>query len=397
MLRSVLTILIIAIGIMALVGILTGVEIMKKAMLQNFSSIGANSFQLTGDVIKQNKNRRGGGRHISVSEGKDITYSDARAFLNRYSVPATVGLSIHPSGGETVQFGAVKTNPNIEIMGVDNAYFKISATPVAEGRIFSAYEVEAGAYNCVVGQGIAKTLLHAQWRSLLNKIISVGAAKYRVIGIAGEQGGSMFFNADNAIYLPIATARAVYGESNYVINVMTPNVTGKTIASDEAEGLFRAIRKVPLGSQSNFSVSQNDSLANMVLDDMRYLLIAVMVIGMITLLGSAIGLMNIMLVSVSERTREIGVSKALGAPASVIKQQFLTESVFISVLGGLLGVILGVLVGNILSHFMHTGFVIPWVWIFSGIALCTVVGIISGIYPAIKASRLDPIVALRYE
>lgn len=178
---------------------------------------------------------------------------------------------------------------------------------------------------------------------------------------------------------------------------MVKDIAQKAIAAEEAEGLFRVIRKVPAGTENDFAIQQNDNLATMLIDSIQYIGIAALVIGVITLLGSVIGLMNIMLVSVAERTREIGVAKALGAKPTVIRQQFLTESVLISLFGGIVGVILGMLVGNIFSLIFKTGFIVPWVWIGTGVGLCAVVGIISGIYPAIKASKLDPIVALRYE
>ena len=208
----------------------------------------------------------------------------------------------------------------------------------------------------------------------------------------------MVSDADNSVLIPLNTARDLYGGGDgYLISVIVPDVKLKDIASEEAEGLFRVIRKLPLGTQNNFTVTQNNDLVNIVLDNIKYIQLAAVVIGMITLLGSMIGLMNIMLVSVAERTREIGVSKALGARSSTIKRQFLTESIMISLMGGFAGIVLGILVGNLFGLIFKTGFIVPWVWIGMGVSLCAIVGIISGIYPAIKASRLDPIVALRYE
>ena len=205
-------------------------------------------------------------------------------------------------------------------------------------------------------------------------------------------------DADNSVLVPLSTARSVYGGDNtYVINVMVKDVKLKTLAAEEAEGLFRTIRKLPIGTENDFSINQNDSIAAMLMDNIKYISLTAVVIGIITLLGSVIGLMNIMLVSVAERTREIGVSKALGARSSTIKQQFLTESILISLMGGVLGVILGIAIGNLVGMLLKSGIIIPWLWMMVGISLCAIVGVISGIYPAIKASKLDPIVALRYE
>ncbi len=394
--RSVLTISIIGVGITALVGILTAIEVMKASIYSNFSSMGANTFQVTSDIITQKK--RGGGMQISFSQGKIINYDEAVAFKERYEFPATVGLSMTGSGMAVVRYESEKTNPNINTMGVDDAYFKISDTKLDAGRTFSNYELKAGSYVCMLGNGIAKKLFNNKVSNAIGKLVSVGSIKYRVIGVTEAKGGSMMLNADNLVFLPLENARKVYGEDErFVINVMVKDIAQKEMAKQEAEGVFRVVRKIPVGYANNFSVSENDNLANILLSSISIVGIAAVFIGFITLLGSVIGLMNIMLVSVAERTREIGVNKALGARSSVIKSQFLTESILISLMGGVTGVIMGMLVGNLFGLIFKTGFIVPWVWIFVGVSLCALVGIISGIYPALKAAKLDPIEALRYE
>ncbi len=168
-------------------------------------------------------------------------------------------------------------------------------------------------------------------------------------------------------------------------------------ALGESSGLMRIVRGDRLGAEDSFEIVKSDSLANILIDQIKYVTLAATIIGIITLLGAAIGLMNIMLVSVTERTREIGIRKSLGASQATIRRQFLIEAVVICQLGGLAGIILGVIIGNLMGLAFDGGFIVPWKWIFSGIAVCFVVGILSGLYPAIKAARLDPIDALRYE
>ena len=393
-LRSALTIAIIGICIMALVGILTAIEVMKESVNSNFSSMGVNSFQITNEVLKK-KNHKGGRR---TTEETNITYEEAKTFRQRFTFPCTVGISVDGSDVATVHSGSEKTNPNVHITGVDETYLDATDTKLDAGRNFSVSEIQSGSYSCILGSGVAKKLFKHDKNAAINQVVSVGDVKCRVIGIMESKGGSMVMDNDNMVIIPVNTARALYGERNsYLISVIVHDVKLKDIAAEEAEGLFRVIRKLPLGTMNNFSITQNNDLVNIVMDVTKYIRWAALIIAVITLFGSVIGLMNIMLVSVAERTREIGVSKALGARSSTIKRQFLTESIMISLMGGVAGVILGMLMGNIVGLFFNVGFVVPWLWIGLGVSLCAVVGVISGIYPAIKASKLDPIVALRYE
>ena len=395
-LRSGITIAVIGLGITALVGILTGIEVMKVAITSSLSSIGANSFQITSDVIKKKKHK--GGTNITITEGKSITWEEAKMFKDRFTFPSSVGISMTANQVATVHFGSEKTNPNTTITGADEAYLTVNDTKLEAGRNFTPAEIQSGTYVCILGNGTAKKLFKKKINDAIGKEVSLGDIKCRVIGIMESKGASMFMNSDNTVLIPVNTARQIYGGDNsYLLSILVNDVHTKDVASEEAEGIFRVIRRIPLGTQNNFSISQNADIANMVIEDTKYVQVAAILICVITLLNSVIGLMNIMLESVAERTREIGVSKALGARPSYIRSQFLTEAVMISLMGGAVGVVMGLFIGNAVGLFFHTGFVVPWAWIITGVALCAFVGIISGIYPAIKAAKLDPIVALRYE
>lgn len=395
-LRSGITIAVIGLGIMALVGILTGIEVMKVAISSSFTSMGVNSFQITSDVIKKKKHK--GGMNISVTEGKYITYAEAKLFKSRFTFPGHVSLSMQATNVGTVRYASEKTNPNITFNGVDEEHLVANDSKLSYGRNFTNIDVNSGKYICIIGEGIAKKLFKKRMSDAIDKVILVGNVPCRVIGVLESKGSSMFMNSDNSLLLPLNTARQIYGgENSYLLTVLVNDVKKKAMATEEAEGIFRVIRRLPLGSDNNFTISQNNDLVDMVLENTMVIEIAAIAICLITLLNSVIGLMNIMLESVVERTREIGVSKALGARSSTIRSQFLTEAIIISLMGGMVGIIAGMLMGNILGVFFHIGFVVPWPWVGLGIGLCLIVGIISGIFPAIKASKLDPIVALRYE
>jgi putative ABC transport system permease protein len=392
-LRTLLTALIIAIGLSALVGILTTIDAIKKSMTEAFSSMGANSF----NIRNRGSGIRIGGSGKRPKPFKSIKFEDAISFKERLQTPATISISVFASGGATVKYGQEKTNPNINIQGIDENGLASQGLNLALGRNFNANEVIVGNNVCIIGSEIAETLFKKQ--SPLDKIINAGNNKLRVIGVLEAKGSSVGFSGDRAVYVPLLKAKLINSNNNpsYTITVMVPNNDLMDNIIGEATAEFRNIRKVKIGSPNNFEITKSDAIAQTLFENLIYIRIGGIAIGIITLLGASIGLMNIMLVSVTERTREIGIRKAIGANPSIIRKQFLIEAVVICLMGGAFGILLGIGIGNLISFSMGGSFIIPWLFIIGGFVLCVIVGIASGYYPAKKASKLDPVEALRYE
>ncbi len=393
MLRTVLTILIIAFGIMALVGILTSIDALKGSISSSFSSMGSNSFTIRNSGM----NIHMGGKSKRAKRHSKITYYQAIEFSERFKYPSQVSVSTMADQIGVIKFESTKSNPNITVMGVDANYLDVSGYTLASGRNLTGHDLEEGLHVCLLGKELVDKLFKKT--NPIDKIVSVGPAKYRVVGTLAEKGSSMGFGGDKVCLIPLSNAKQDYGSvySTYSITVKLKQITDLEPATGEATSMMRNVRKDRIGEENSFEITQSDSLAGMVIESMSTITLSATIIGIITLLGASIGLMNIMLVSVTERTREIGIRKSLGATRKTIRKQFLTEAVVICQLGGITGVILGVLIGNLISIAVGGAFIIPWDWILLGVSVCFVVGLAAGIYPAIKASNLDPIEALRYE
>jgi putative ABC transport system permease protein len=393
LLRTILTVLMIAIGITALVGILTSIDAIKYKLTADFSQMGSNSFTIRNLGMNLSSGRRG----KAAKAFPPITYDQALVFSERFEYPAAVSVSALASMLSTVKYESKKTNPNVRILGSDPSYLQTSGYELESGRNFIPADMKSGAHVCIVGMDVVTMLFENE--DPLDKFVSIGAAKYKIIGVLKGKGSSIGMSADNQCLVTLSNVRQYYyrPEMSFTINVQAlgPENLEETIS--EATGLFRIVRKVPPGQDSSFEITKSDSLAAFVIDNLSMISLVATIIAIITLLGSTIGLMNIMLVSVTERTREIGVRKAVGASASTIRWQFLIEAIVIGQIGGAFGIIFGLLIGNGISLAMSGVFVVPWNWIFGGAAICFIVGVVSGFYPAQKAAALDPIDSLRHE
>ncbi len=395
LLRSVLTALIVAIGITSLVGILTAIDGIEYSVNESLSSLGANSFD-----IYSKWNRGSAQEGVKEKLFAPLQLSEAQKFVEQYSYPSTISLSARLTILAEVKHGSEKTNPNVNVMGANEEYMGIKGLNLENGRNFSSFEIQHGGRVAIVGHELSKTL-YGEGKDPVNTVVSFKGAQFKVIGKLKEKGSLSENNFDNMMIIPIVVANQLAAGVglNYRLNVGVTDPNQMDFAMGEATGVMRKIRRDEVGKINSFEIEKSESLAQEMESITSGLRMGGFGVGFITLLGASIALMNIMLVSVTERTREVGVRKALGATPLRIRQQFVIEAIVVCVLGGIVGVLLGISLGNVLSRFVFKidAFVMPWFWITLGMIVCIVVGLLSGYYPAHKASKLDPIESLRFE
>lgn len=394
LLRTILTVFIIAIGITALVGILSAVTALENTIAGDFSSMGANTFNI--QRYEFNTQRQSGRERNKINP--IISYRDVKEFEDNYNFPFTkTSISFFGTSQAEVKYDSEKTDPEVSVLGINEHFIQNSGLEVSEGRELNYFDVANSNSVCVIGSDLKKALLSDV--NPIGKTISIRGAKFKVIGVLKSKGATFGNNQDLRVLLPLQKARTLFTNPNinYALSIKVDKKDMLEGAQDDAIMTFRNVRGLNPIEDNNFGIERSDDLINRIGSITQYLYIAAWIISIITIFGSSIALMNIMLVSVTERTREIGVRKALGAKRKTIAFQFFMETMIIGQIGGIVGIGLGILVGLGVSAIADFRFTTPWLAMFSAFAICFLVAIISGLFPAIKAAKLDPIESLRYE
>ncbi len=394
LLRTILTAFIVALGITALVGVLTAIDGIQYSINDSLSDLGVNTFD-----IKSKRNRRNRTQGMTSKVYSPIRYKEAQRFVGRYDNTKTVSLTTTVTQTAEIKRLSEKTDPNVWILGANEHHVPLAGLNLKSGRNFSRIEIQYGSNVAILGEDIVKALFKKK-ESPINDEISILGSKFKIIGVLEKKGSMEGDRSDNSVIVPLINANKLgAGKAMYYnLKVEVSDPLQMDFAMGEATGIMRSIRRDRIGGENSFDVTKSETLAETMEGIASKVRIGGFAIGFVTLLGASIALMNIMMVSVTERTREVGVRKALGATPLRIRQQFIIEAIVVCLLGGVMGIILGITAGNLVSILFTKGsFVLPWLWMSIAFIVCIVVGLFSGYYPAYKASKLDPIESLRFE
>jgi putative ABC transport system permease protein len=395
-LRSALTMAGITIGVFSVIGVMTTVSALRGSIETGLSFLGSNMFQFsknpTGIILDGNNRRK-------ISQRKNITLDQAQRYQKLMEGYADVVClkAFYQNGPVQAVFSNRKTEPGISFLGTNEHFLVANQFTIGIGRNLTAADTDLGRPVAIIGQEILKKLFPAE--SPLGKLIKLGGRTYTVVGTFADKGSAFGQSEDNIAVVPITRFLSDFGSANASLNIATqaPSQVQYNETVDHAITAMRIVRGLAPEDENDFELYSNDSLIAAFAKVADAVRAGALVISGIALLAASIGIMNIMLVSVTERTKEIGIRKSIGARKVSILTQFLIEAVVISLAGGLAGILLGVMAGDGLAIMMKASIVFPWDWAAIGLIVCTVIGVGAGLYPALKAAGLDPIESLRYE
>jgi putative ABC transport system permease protein len=392
-LRSILTLAGIAIGVFSIIAIMTLLDALQSGIEGGLSQLGSNTFQ----IQKFPAMHFGGpGAMAKFRNRPDISYEQGLRLREKATIYKYISLEDY-KGTRVFKYGQYSTNPNMTLAGVLPDYLPCNNYTVTLGRFFTDNEVELASNVCIIGMEVVNKLFPKE--NPLGKNIILDKNEFKIIGILESKGEIFGQSQDNIALIPITRMQAIYGKTDRSINIaiQAPSKDTYDATVENVTSVMRVIRNVKPGEESNFEIFSNESLISSVNSFTKYFKYGAGFISFIALLAAGIGIMNIMLVSVTERTKEIGIRKAIGAKNRTILNQFLVEAIILCEIGGSAGIIFGIAAGNLLGIYLNTKVVIPVDWVVIGLVICSVVGIVFGVYPAYQAAKLNPIDALRYE
>jgi len=391
-LRSGLTLTGMVIGVFAIIVSITGVKVIDVYFKDTIQFLGASTFTIT-----RFPSVNFGPLDPSIRNRPPITYEQVERLERSLSLPATIS-PVEDFRLGRVTYRGEQTDPNIILLGTDEDFLDNFSWELSEGRFITEMDVLYGRPVAVLGNDVTEELFANE--TPIGKTVRFDGHRYEVIGVLKRKGNFLGFSLDNRIYTPITRGFTLYGQSNRNIassSVRAVNARQFMAVREEVIGKFRTVRKVPPGKDNNFELSTNDTMQSAFEAFTGTLTLGGAVIGFIALIAAGVGIMNIMLVSVTERTREIGVRKSVGAKRRDIMRQFLIEAFVLCQIGGLVGILLGLVVGNIVALYFDIRAAFPWGWAIAAVAVVSAISLLFGGYPAFKAARLDPIESLRYE